>query len=93
REIRIAVGSAYYVLDYRAEARRAILAFKFYGMVQYAAVFGRLLAPAAADWGEVDCITWAPVSAPRLARRGSRSSLLANSLATLPGRREASVNE
>lgn len=78
RELTIAVGKCYYILDYRAEVRRAILGFKFRGLPQYAAAFGPLLSPAVNQWGSVDCITWAPVSALRLAKRGyDQSRLLA----------------
>ena len=77
----IPVGTCRYVLDYRAEARRAILAFKFHNMPQYAAAFGRMLSPAVADPDRIDCITWAPVSAARLTKRGyDQSRLLAEAV-------------
>lgn len=81
REAKIPVGTCLYVLDYRSEARRAILSFKFRNMPQYAAAFGKLLAPAVREFGRVDCITWAPVSALRLAKRGyDQSRLLAEAV-------------
>ncbi len=81
RSIPIDAGTCYYVLDYREGVRRAILAFKFQGMAQYAAALGPLLAPLAAQWGQADCVTWAPVSPLRLQRRGyDQSRLLAEAV-------------
>lgn len=78
RMLSIPAGTCFYALDYTADVRRAILAYKFHNKPQYARVLGELLVPLIAPLGSVDCITWAPVSALRLSKRGyDQSRLLA----------------
>lgn len=80
REIPIPAGACAYMLDYMA-ARRAITAYKFHNKPQYARALGKLLVPLVTALGEVDCITWAPVSALRLTKRGyDQSRLLAEAV-------------
>lgn len=59
-------------LRYEGLAREAILRFKFSGKVGAAAVFGELVASAAAEAfpGEFDAVTYVPVSRRRLKERG-----------------------
>ena len=78
RELPIPAGSCLYLLDYAADIRRAILAYKFHGKAQYAKPLGELLVPLISRLGQVDVLTWAPVSALRLVGRGyDQSRLLA----------------
>ena len=78
REIPIPAGSCSYLLPYAANVRRAILAYKFHNKPQYAEALGPLLVPLIQASGQVDCLTWAPVSTLRLLRRGyDQSRLLA----------------
>jgi ComF family protein len=73
-------GVCLYSLDYAADVRRAILAFKFRHRPQYAVPFGQILAPIAAKL-HADAITYAPVSALRLTQRGyDQSRLLAKAV-------------
>lgn len=70
RKTPIPAGVCFYALDYEADVRRALIAYKFHNKPQYARALGELLVPLIAPLGHVDCITWAPVSALRLSRRG-----------------------
>lgn len=77
-ELPIPAGVCRYALDYVADIRRAIIAYKFHDKPQYARALGELLVPLTPSPEDVDCITWAPVSALRLAKRGyDQSRLLA----------------
>ncbi len=77
-ELPIPTGTCRYALDYVADVRQAIIAYKFHNKPQYAPALGGMLVPLIAASGDVDCITWAPVSALRLAKRGyDQSRLLA----------------
>jgi len=74
----IPAGSCYYALRYRGEVRRAILSYKFYKMAQYARPLGGILAGSLSRLPRIDCITYVPVSALRLVKRGyDQSRLLA----------------
>lgn len=67
-------------LWYEGPVREAVLRFKFRGGVSAAGPLGELIAQAAAERfsGEFDTVTWVPVSAKRLRRRGyDQSRLLA----------------
>ncbi len=78
RKTPIPAGVCFYALNYEADVRRALIAYKFHNKPQYARALGELLVPLIAPLGHVDCITWAPVSALRLSRRGyDQSRLLA----------------
>lgn len=80
-EIPIPAGTCRYALDYIADVRRAIIAYKFHDKPQYARALGEILLPIVSSSGNVDCITWAPVSALRLAKRGyDQSRLLAEAV-------------
>ena len=77
-ELQIPAGVCRYALDYLADVRRAIIAYKFHNKPQYGRALGELLVPLIVAAGDVDCVTWAPVSALRLAKRGyDQSRLLA----------------
>lgn len=66
-------------LGYRDSVPEAIRRYKFSGVRAYARPFGLLMAQCAADHTlEVDCVTWVPLSAKRLRRRGyDQAELLA----------------
>ena len=73
-------------LYYRDKVRDAIHRFKFYGSSSYGEVFGRLVAEAVKAEPEAvfDVVTWAPVSAGRLRKRGyDQARLIAESAAGL----------
>lgn len=75
-------------LWYDGPVREAIRRFKFRGGVGAAGPLGELIAQAAAErfFGELDVVTWVPVSAKRLRRRGyDQSRLLAESACKLWG--------
>lgn len=59
-------------LYYEDTVREAILAFKFHGKLGGLDCFGRMMAEKAAEVysGQFDAITWVPVSAKRLRKRG-----------------------
>ncbi len=65
-------------LWYEGPVREAIRRFKFHGGVCAAGPLGELIAQAAAERfsGEFDVVTWVPVSAKRLRRRGYDQSRL-----------------
>ena len=65
-------------LWYEGPVREAIRRFKFHGGVSAAGPLGELIAQAAAERfsGEFDVVTWVPVSAKRLRRRGYDQSRL-----------------
>ena len=74
-----AVASLYY----EDLVRESLLRFKFQGMEQYAAAYGKLLAAACAQLPleEIDAVTWVPVSRRRRRRRGyDQAQLLAKAL-------------
>lgn len=67
-------------LWYEDSVREAVRRFKFHGGVSAAGPLGELIAQAAAERfsGEFDAVTWVPVSAKRLRKRGyDQSRLLA----------------
>lgn len=69
-------------LWYAGPVRDGIRRFKFHGAAAAAGPLGKLVAQAAAERfsGEFDTVTWVPVSAKRLRRRGyDQSRLLAES--------------
>ena len=69
--------------DYRDNVRRSLLKYKFYGRRNYAAAYGRLLSMKLLreDRADVDIITWIPISAKRLKKRGfDQVELLAQKL-------------
>lgn len=75
-------------LWYEDSVREAIRHFKFHGGVSAAGPLGELVAQAAAERfsGEFDVVTWAPVSARRLRKRGyDQSRLLAERACALWG--------
>ena len=59
-------------LYYEGAVREAILSFKFKGRTEALDCFGSLMARTAAETfsGEFDAVTWVPVSAKRLRKRG-----------------------
>ena len=70
--------------DYRDNVRKSLLQYKFYGRRNYAAAYGRLLAMKLLreDRGNVDLITWVPISRKRLKKRGfDQVELLAQKIA------------
>ena len=76
-------------LYYRDEVRDAIHRYKFSGNSSYGAVFGRLVAEAVKNEPDAvfDTVTWAPVSAGRLRKRGyDQAMLIAQSAAGLLGK-------
>lgn len=75
-------------LWYENDVREAIRRFKFHGGVSAAGPLGELIAQAAAERfsGEFDTVTWTPVSAKRLRKRGyDQSRLLAERACRLWG--------
>lgn len=75
-------------LWYEDSVREAIRRFKFHGGVSAAGPLGELIAQAAAERlsGQFDTVTWAPVSAKRLRKRGyDQSRLLAENACRLWG--------
>lgn len=75
-------------LWYEGAVREAIRRFKFHGGVSAAGPLGELIAQAAAERfsGEFDVVTWVPVSAKRLRKRGyDQSRLLAEHACKLWG--------
>ena len=71
-------------LRYTGAVRSALLRFKFHGVQSAAEGFGALLAQCVAEelGGSFDTVTWAPVSARRLRRRGyDQAYLLARAMA------------
>lgn len=66
-------------LGYQGSVPEAVRRYKFGGVRAYARPFGLLMAQCAADHAlEVDCVTWVPLSARRLRRRGyDQAELLA----------------
>ena len=75
-------------LWYEGGIREAVRRFKFHGGVSAAGPLGELVAQAAAERfsGEFDVVTWAPVSAKRLRKRGyDQSRLLAERACALWG--------
>lgn len=77
----IPAGSCLYALKYVANVRRAIISYKFHNKPQYAKALGELLVPLLTPLAHIDCITWAPVSALRLSKRGyDQSRLLAETV-------------
>lgn len=75
-------------LWYAGPVREAVRRFKFHGGVSAAGPLGELIAQAAAERfsGGFDAVTWVPVSAKRLRRRGyDQSRLLAESACGLWG--------
>lgn len=75
-------------LWYEGPVREAVRRFKFHGGVSAAGPLGELIAQAAAERlsGGFDTVTWVPVSAKRLRRRGyDQSRLLAESACKLWG--------
>ena len=68
---------------YQDKVRRSILRYKFYGRRNYAAAYARLLGVKLLkeDRAEPDLITWVPISAKRLKKRGfDQGQLLAERL-------------
>ena len=68
---------------YQDKVRRSILLYKFYGRRNYAAAYARMLGVKLLkeDRAEVDMITWVPISAKRLKKRGfDQGQLLAEKL-------------
>lgn len=65
-------------LWYEDSVREAIRRFKFHGGVSAAGPLGELIAQAAAERlsGQFDTVTWVPVSAKRLRKRGYDQALL-----------------
>lgn len=75
-------------LWYEGSVREAVRRFKFRGGVSAAGPLGELVVQAAAERfsGEFDAVTWVPVSAKRLRKRGyDQSRLLAESACKLWG--------
>lgn len=72
-------------LLYQDDVREAIHRYKFYGRSGYAEIFSVLTAQCVADHlsGKFDVISWVPLSAKRLKRRGyDQAMLLAKATAT-----------
>ena len=68
---------------YQDKVRRSILRYKFYGRRNYAAAYARKLGVKLLkeDRADVDLITWVPISAKRLKKRGfDQGQLLAERL-------------
>lgn len=65
-------------LKYEGQVRSAFLRYKFNGRAHYAGSFAPLLAAAASTLplGEIDAVTWSPVSRQRKRQRGYDQSLL-----------------
>ena len=65
-------------LYYEGNVREAILRFKFRNATSYAGLFGRLIADCIRDnlAGEYDLISWVPLSAKRLKKRGYDQAML-----------------
>ena len=73
-------------LYYTGNVRRAMLAYKFNGKRAYAAGFAPLIAETVMEElsGEYDIMTWAPISARRLRKRGyDQARLLAEQTAEI----------
>lgn len=73
REVRTGTfGRCAAPLYYEGAVREAILSFKFKGRTEALDCFGSLMARTAAQEfsGEFDAVTWVPVSAKRLRKRG-----------------------
>ena len=76
-------GRCAFPLYYEGAVRDSLLNFKFGGKASWAEVYADFLVPCAAEQlsGEFDCITWVPVSAKRLRRRGyDQAKLLAQAM-------------
>lgn len=68
---------------YQDNVRRSILRYKFYGRRSYAAAYARMLGVKLLkeERADVDLITWVPISARRLKKRGfDQGQLLAENL-------------
>ena len=68
---------------YQDKVRRSILRYKFYGRRNYAAAYARMLGVKLLkeERAEFDLITWVPISAKRLKKRGfDQGQLLAENL-------------
>ena len=68
---------------YQDKVRRSILRYKFYGRRNYAAAYARMLGVKLLkeERAELDLITWVPISAKRLKKRGfDQGQLLAENL-------------
>ena len=68
---------------YQDPVRRSILRYKFYGRRNYAAAYARMLGVKLLkeERAELDLITWVPISAKRLKKRGfDQGQLLAENL-------------
>ena len=81
-DVRVRMGSWFSLcvvpMDYAGPVRDAILRFKFEDQPGYATAFGRILAESIREHlaGEYDLITWVPVSARRLRKRGYDQAML-----------------
>ncbi len=78
-------------LKYEGKARESVLRFKFSDRSEYAEAYAPMLKEAAErDLPEFDIISWVPVSAKRLKKRGyDQAELLARETAKLMGREAA----
>ncbi len=78
-------------LKYEGKVRESILRFKFSDRSEYAEAYAPILKEAAErDLPEFDIISWVPVSAKRLKKRGyDQAELLARETAKLMGREAA----
>lgn len=56
RKTPIPAGVCFYALDYEADVRRALIAYKFHNKPQYARALGELLVPLIAPLGHVDAL-------------------------------------
>lgn len=71
-------------LYYEDNVREALLRYKFHHLTSYADPFGELLAECISEYidGQVDIISWVPLSRKRLRSRGyDQAQLLANEVA------------
>ena len=80
------MGQCAYALDYRGEARSAVLRYKFGGKAQYAKTLARFLIPLAIPADGYDFVAWVPISGLRRLRRTyDQSKLLASEVARQHG--------
>ncbi len=65
-------------LQYKGAVRDSILRYKFRGVCSYSETYGRLIAETVKNDPDSNCeiVTWVPVSAKRLRKRGYDQSLL-----------------
>ena len=79
----LCVSPLYYTGDVSSSLKR----YKFHGVSAYCGIYGELMAACLADHSlDADVVTWVPLSAKRLRKRGyDQAKLLADEIARLQG--------